>query len=118
MNVESIARVCHEANRALQVEQNDPTIPVSPSWDDEDVDIRASAVYGVQGIIDGNTPEQSHESWMQFKLDDGWQLGPVKDVERKEHPLLVPYSELPESQKLKDDLFSAIVTALRDRQSA
>lgn len=109
-----IARVVHEANRALQIEQDDPTIPVSVSWDDLDEETRRSAVEGVQKIL--NDPEttaaQSHESWMQFKLDNGWVHGPVKDEEKREHPLLVPYDELPPSQQVKDHLFAAIINAL------
>ena len=107
-----IARVVHEANRALQIEQADPTIPVSPSWDDVDPETRKSAEVGVLGVINGNTPEESHEGWMRFKLDNGWTLGPVKDEATKQHPLLVPYDELPASQRIKDALFVNIVRAL------
>lgn len=109
-----IARVVHEANRALQFEQQDPTIPVSPAWDDTDEETQRSAIEGVQGILNGNSPEQSHEGWFRFKVDHGWTLGPVKDEEKKEHPLLVPYNELPASQQVKDKMFFAIVHALAD----
>jgi len=40
-------------------------------------------------------PEKSHESWMKVKEIDGWKWGPVKDPEKKEHPCMVPFSELP-----------------------
>lgn len=36
---------------------------------------------------------------------DGWKYGPNKDFERKEHPCLVPYNELPEIQQRKDAVF-------------
>lgn len=88
------------------------TIPVSPLWENLDLETQESATSGVQGIIDGNTPEQSHEGWVAFKLEHGWKFGPVKDEEKKEHPLLVPYSALPESQQIKDHLFSNVVHAL------
>jgi len=112
LTIEQIARVVHEANRAVQIEQADPTIPVSKPWDDLDAETRESAIDGVRGVLDGNTPEQSHENWCRFKVDHGWTLGPVRDDAKKEHPLLVPYAELPEAQKLKDRLFVAIVNAL------
>lgn len=106
-----IARICHEANRALQIIQADPTIPVSVAWLELDSETRLSAEVGVRGVLAGNTPEQSHELWCRFKREHGWILGPVKDETFKEHPLLVPYDELPAAQQLKDALFSAIVKA-------
>lgn len=112
MDPVQISRVVHEANTALQVEQADPTIPVSPHWDSLDPETRESAVDGVRGVMAGNSPEQSHENWCAFKLAHGWSLGPRKDEAKKEHSLLVPYSELPESQKIKDALFVAIVKTL------
>lgn len=109
-----IAHVCHEANRALQKEQNDPTIPVSVKWSKLDEETRQSAIQGVQNILSGKvtTPEQSHVEWCNFKTEHGWKLGPVKDEAKKEHPLLVLYAELPESQRIKDALFFSIVRAL------
>lgn len=114
MIASQIARVVHEANRALQIEQADPTIPVSPAWDDTDAETQRSAVEGVQAILDdpSMTPEQSHENWTIFKVTNGWTLGPVKDEAAKQHPLLIPYADLPESQRVKDSLFGAIVRAL------
>lgn len=112
MLTEDIARVCHEANRAVQVIQGDPSIPVSPPWDELDEETRQSAIDGVHNALGGANAEQSHENWCAFKRERGWVYGPVKDEQKKEHPLLVPYSELPEEQRLKDHLFGAIVRVL------
>jgi hypothetical protein len=116
MDAKKIAVVCHEANRALQTVDPDPTIAVSPPWDLEKAETRESAIQGVQAHLDDPTltPEQSHQIWCEFKEDHGWKLGPVKDNDKKEHPLLVPYSELPAKQQIKDALFSAIVRTLAD----
>lgn len=110
MNAPDVARVCHEANRELQLIQGDPA--VSPHWDDAAAWQRLSAVEGVAHARAGATPEQLHESWCDFKRADGWVYGPVKDEDAKTHPCLVPYSELPPEQRIKDALFSAIVGAL------
>jgi hypothetical protein len=118
VNDQQIARVVHEANRAVQIEQADPTIPISPSWDDTDPETQRSAIEGVRGVRAGNTPEQSHQSWIDFKLDHGWTLGPVKDEAKKEHPLLVPYDQLPASQRVKDSLFVAIVQTLATHEES
>ncbi|MBS3692601.1 RyR domain-containing protein [Rhodococcus qingshengii] len=116
MKLESIARIAHEANRALQVETGDPA--VSPHWDDAPSWQRESAVDGVRKAIDGATPEQLHQSWCEFKRADGWQSGKVKDADAKTHPCLVDYGNLPADQKLKDDVFSAVVSALASEVSA
>jgi hypothetical protein len=105
-----IARVCHEANRALQVETGDPA--VSPPWDEVPEWQRTSAVEGVQAALGGATPEQLHESWCAAKERDGWTHGEVKDAAARTHPCLVPYEELPAEQRAKDHLFAAVVAAL------
>lgn len=43
-----------------------------------------------------------HEEWMRRRLSEGWRLGAVRDDSRREHPCLVPYDELPESEKEYD----------------
>lgn len=113
MDALDIAHVCHEANRALQLIQLDPSIPVSPSWGDLDSETRESAVDGVRNALAGATPRESHENWMRFKIAHGWVLGPIKSESRREHPLLVPYDDLPSSQQIKDALFTSIVRALK-----
>ena len=53
--------------------------------------------------------ENTHEIWSQQRIADGWTYGPKRDDERKEHPCLVPYDQLPESEK-KYDRQTAIET--------
>ncbi|MDE7386465.1 MAG: Ryanodine receptor Ryr [Muribaculaceae bacterium] len=43
-----------------------------------------------------------HEVWAQGRMADGWTYGPVRDDADKKHPCLVPYEELPESEKEYD----------------
>jgi hypothetical protein len=107
-----IARVCHEANRALQLALDEAP---SPHWDETDAEMRASAVDGVFTALEGATPEELHQSWCEFRLAQGWRHGAVKDTEAKTHPCLVPYAELPEDQRLKDELFQAVVGVLGSR---
>lgn len=45
---------------------------------------------------------QVHTTWARQRLQDGWRLGPRMNDARKEHPSLVPYDELPESEKQYD----------------
>ena len=46
--------------------------------------------------------ENVHEVWSQNRIKDGWKYGEVRNDERKETPCLVPYNELPESEKEYD----------------
>ncbi len=46
--------------------------------------------------------ENNHENWAQQRLKDGWTYGPKRNDERKQHPDLIPYDKLPESEKEYD----------------
>lgn len=46
--------------------------------------------------------ENAHEVWARRRLAEGWRYGPQRDEARKEHPSLVPYEELSESEKEYD----------------
>ena len=50
------------------------------------------------------TAEDNHKNWMEHKLALGWKYAPIKNIEKKEHPDLVPYAELPEVERVKDDM--------------
>jgi len=43
-----------------------------------------------------------HDVWAQGRIAEGWKFGTTKNVELKITPLLVPYDELPESEKEYD----------------
>ena len=46
--------------------------------------------------------ENVHDTWAKGRMDDGWTYGPVCDDAKKQHPCLVPYADLPESEKAYD----------------
>ena len=43
--------------------------------------------------------EQVHDVWAQGRIAEGWTYGKERDNEKKTTPCLVPYSELPESER-------------------
>lgn len=112
MTPKQIAQVCHEANRAITRIVQD--VPVQPPWDEAPEEMIRSSVQGVVWRMNNPTAPASaqHDEWMRAKLADGWTLGPKKDPERKTHPALISYGDLPEAVKRKDAVFSAIVLAL------
>lgn len=44
----------------------------------------------------------AHDVWARERMKQGWVYGPVRDDGKKEHPCLLPYEALPESEKEYD----------------
>jgi len=114
LDINQIARVAHEANRAYCATIGDTTHAPwehAPEWQ------KRSALGGVKLHLDslaqGQTvpPQDAHAAWMMDRKAQGWLFGPVKDPEKKTHPLLRPYNQLPVEEQLKDYLFGAVVSA-------
>ncbi len=53
--------------------------------------------------------KNTHECWSAQRLADGWRYGAQRDDAAKTHPCLVPYEELPESEK-QYDRFTSMTT--------
>ena len=105
------AQVTHEINRAYCLSLGDDSqLPWAdaPEWQ------RDSAVKGVEFHIANPDADASasHDSWMDQKVAEGWVFGEVKDAEKKTHPCIVPFGDLPPEQQLKDVLFKATVHAV------
>ena|SRR6185436_11924748 len=110
-NVEAIAKVCHEANRAFCETIGDWS---QKEWEVAEDWQRNSAIAGVRTMLDGTarSPREQHEAWCRDKVAAGWVHGEKKDPNAKTHPCLVDYDKLPREQRLKDHLFRAVVEAL------
>ena len=46
--------------------------------------------------------ENAHDVWAVERMAQGWTYGPKRDDDKKETPCMVPYSQLPESEKKFD----------------
>lgn len=44
----------------------------------------------------------THENWALGRKNQGWTWGPERNDERKENPCMIPYAQLPESEKEYD----------------
>lgn len=111
MEIERIAKLCHEANRAIcEAAGDDSQVP----WDNAADWQQQSAIIGVRFRLDNHdaTPDAQHEAWCQDKRENGWVYGEKKDPEAKTHPCLIPYAQLPFEQRVKDHVFQAIVDTL------
>lgn len=101
------ARVAHDVSRVLG-DNSQPSWSEAPEWQ------RRSALLGVRAIQanPGITSAQQHALWRAQMVSDGWVYGDAKDVEKKTHPCLVPYDELPDEQQVKAVLSAAAVRAV------
>lgn len=117
MNRLAIAQFAHIINAAYCAALGDTS---QPSWEEAPQWQKDSALAGVDMHLANPdaTPEQSHESWLEHKVADGWTYGPVKDETAKTHPCCLPYADLPVEQKAKDFLFRAVVHAAKDLPDA
>lgn len=112
IDIEPIARACHEANRAWCAAHGDAS---QAPWDDAPEWQRRSCLDGVSFVLSfpAAGDDALHKHWMKSKLADGWSYGPAKDPAVKTHPCMVPFDCLPPTQQAKDRMFRAIVMALR-----
>lgn len=96
-NVELIAMLCHETNRAYCESRDDFS---NRQWEYAPEELRASTISGVKAHIDKDLkPGESHNLWMLARIKTGWTYGAVKDEYLKTHPNLVAYSELPAGEQ-------------------
>lgn len=107
--IEIAAAAAHMANRAVCIAIGDAS---QAPWEDAPEWQRESARRGVEVALSGCTPEEQHDAWSREKLAAGWVYGPVKDTDAKTHPCLVPYTELPREQQVKDMVYGATVRSM------
>ena len=105
-----VARIAHEVNRAYCQSIGDQT---QVKWDDAPDWQKQSAKDGVMFHFQNPEagPSASHDNWLAGKTAEGWVWGPIKDADKKQHPCVMPFDELPPEQKVKDYLFRAVVHA-------
>lgn len=108
----SIAKTCHQANKAWCEANGDNS---QKNWDEAEKWQRDSALKGVGFRIayPDSGHDAQHNAWMQDKITQGWKYGLKKDPEKKTHPCIVPFDQLPIFQQKKDALFAGIVDALK-----
>jgi hypothetical protein len=103
-----IARMLHVVTNALKEANNEPVLP---DWDQLDEENKEFSRESVVSILSGEvtTAEQEHNRWAASKMAAGWVYGPVRDNDRKIHPMLVGFHDLSAIQQAKDLVRFAIV---------
>lgn len=103
---EVCARVAHYTNSAYSEAIGDSP---APSWEGMTEAQRSGCIAGAAHALNGGTPEELHELWLQSRKAEGWVYGPVKDFATKTSPCMVPYAMLPRAQQHKDAIFRGVV---------
>lgn len=67
----------------------------------DDIDLDANLEELTEAIA-----ENAHDIWARARMDEGWTYGPVRDDAKKQHPDLIPYAQLPDSEKEYDRLMA------------
>lgn len=111
ITVDEIAELAYEAARAWCIIIGE--VPMPP-WVEGTPQIREKTADGVRSLLANPAASLStqHDWWMAARAADGWQYGEVKDPEKKTHPNMVPFDQLPWDQQVKDRLFRHIVHAI------
>jgi RyR domain len=109
--VAKIAEVMHEGMRAWQKANGQAPAPTwgrAPKW------MKVSSIEAVHWRLKNPNASASaqHDRWAEQKKADGWKFGKTKSGVKKTHPMLVPYSALPEVERRKDALVNAVIDAL------
>ena len=72
------------------------------TYQPQPIDTTAVRLPGALLQLTERLAENAHDVWARQRLADGWIFGPRREDARKEHPCLVTYGELPESEKQYD----------------
>ena len=104
-----IAKVIHSANRAYVDAIGGRAVNLT--WEEIREEERQGLTKAISNmIIDPQTPSVSHEQWCLAREKDGWSKDLKYDYNRKTHPNMVPYDQLPFEEQFKDHLFMGIAS--------
>ena len=65
---------------------------------------------GLSSLIE-KLAEHNHDNWALQRIKEGWEYGPNRNDERRQHPGLVSYADLTESEKEYDRI--SVIETLR-----
>lgn len=109
--VMELARVSHEIVRGYREAIGDGTCP---PWVQTTKDERMAAAQQVVTVLKfpALTAAELHSGFVDTMRDRGWTFGEVMDEEKKTHPLLVDYDQLPLQNRIEDALFCNTIRAI------
>lgn len=81
-------------------------------YEPKPIDVSDTDLPGELSELKEHIAQNVHEVWAQARFQEGWRFGPERNDRLKETSCLVPYGELPESEKEYDRILAANVIKL------
>lgn len=66
------------------------------------IDTSATTLSPELAALTERLAENAHDLWAAQRIKDGWTLGAQRDDKAKKYPCLIPYADLPDSEKEYD----------------
>lgn len=108
------AEFVYEGARLAAIAANAPIVP--ETWHRRETDFQRQFIDVIEqqcGPARKTSAEELHEDWVEAYIENGWEYGPVRDVEKRTHPDMVPYKDLDQLERDKDDVFVALCEIAR-----
>jgi hypothetical protein len=105
----------YEGARLQAIAVDAPIVP--EPWEQRDEAFRNQFCAKIDELCEAKslpTPEEAHDSWWRAYEVMGWTYGPVRDVQAKTHPDMVPFADLEQREQDKDAVFLALCEIARD----
>lgn len=106
--IEMIARIAHEAIRALCLESG---YPVAEPWDNASPEERAVTLsdvnYHLNNPLVGDAAR--HNDWLAAMRKDKWKFGQQYSLEDKTDPAMIPYNLVDPAKRNQDRLLRYVV---------
>jgi hypothetical protein len=113
--VENIVHVCYEAIRAYVESIGVGDFPVWQKAPKHRQQMYRDGVEYYLGLLEvgrSANPARRHRAWVDEKIADGWRYGAKIDADRKEHPWILDFEQLPVEKQCQDHIFAAVVAAI------
>lgn len=94
---------------AARIENEAANRPINPEpWEQRDEKFKKNMIRAVarqcgKGLLE--SPKKLHDAWVVAYEKMGWKYGPVRNVEKKEHPDMVSFNKLGRKEQEKDWVF-------------
>lgn len=117
LSIETVASVCHEANKQFCDSQGEEDL--HKHWKDLNENEKKVSIQALRGLFQYQdeilaSPVRlfAERAWLEWKKavqSQGWVYGPTKDVVKKTHTCIVDqYDKLPLYEKVKDEIYIAL----------